>query len=176
MARRKHLTDSRLPRASRTPPPPLRSHLGPMKETRLWRVSSARSSPFSNTYLLHYPAFTVCRHDSAPSTSKRRKKRRFCVAIFMKMRRRTHLGCLYFVSRTAAPPFEIRQHFTLFPVHAGMHLAPPLLCNYGGCGGKKEGGKGARRQVSDNSQQPDRPDRCSFEPREVFRLAMTAAS
>lgn len=160
MARRKHLTDSRLPRASRTPPrlphspaaAPLRSHLGPMKETRLWRVSSARSSPFSNTYLLHYPAFTVCRHDSAPSTSKRRKKRRFCVAIFMKMRRRTHLGCLYFVSRTAAPPFEIRQHFTLFPVHAGMHLAPPLLCNYGGCGGRKE-----RREGSKEASQRQQP-------------------
>lgn len=45
----------------------------------------------------------------------------------------THLGCLNFVSCTAAPPFEIWQHFTLFPVHAGMHLAPPLLRNYGCC-------------------------------------------
>lgn len=41
------------------------------------------------------------------------------------------LGCLDFISCTAAPSFEIRQHFTLFPIHAGMHLAPPLLCNYG---------------------------------------------
>ena len=46
----------------------------------------------------------------------------------------THLGCLNFVSRTAAPSFEIRQHFALLPVHAGMHLAPPLLCNYRCCG------------------------------------------
>lgn len=41
------------------------------------------------------------------------------------------LGCLNFVSCTAAPSFEVWQHFTLFPIHAGMHLAPPLLCNYG---------------------------------------------
>ncbi len=43
----------------------------------------------------------------------------------------THLGCLNFISCTAAPSFEIWQHFTLFPIHAGMHLAPPLLCYYG---------------------------------------------
>lgn len=41
------------------------------------------------------------------------------------------LGRLDFVSCTAAPAFEIRQHFTLLPVHARMHLAPPLLSNYG---------------------------------------------
>lgn len=41
------------------------------------------------------------------------------------------LCCLNFVSCTAAPSFEVWQHFTLFPIHAGMHLAPPLLCNYG---------------------------------------------
>lgn len=41
------------------------------------------------------------------------------------------LSCLNFVSCTAAPSFEIRQHFTFFSIHAGMHLAPPLLCNYG---------------------------------------------
>lgn len=138
------MTDSRPPpRLPNFPAPPPRSaplSSGPDERNRLWRLSSARSSPLSNAYLLHYPAFTVCRHRSAPSATA------LCVAIFMKTRRRTHLGCLYFVSRTAAPPFEIRQHFTLFPVHAGMHLAPPLLRDYGGCGGKKREGKGARRQ------------------------------
>ena len=50
----------------------------------------------------------------------------------------TNLGCLNFVSCTAAPSFEVWQHFTLFPIHAGMHLAPPLLCNYGCCEGRKK--------------------------------------
>lgn len=47
----------------------------------------------------------------------------------------TALSCdlrrLYFVSCTAAPAFQVRQHFTLLPIHTWMHLAPPLLCNYG---------------------------------------------
>lgn len=100
----------------------------------------------------------------------------FCVAIFMKIRRRTHLGCLDFVSRTAAPPFEIRQHFTLFLVHAGMHLAPPLLCNYGGCGGKKKEGKGARRQSATTANNLRSRSDAASKAHEVFRLAMTAAS
>lgn len=84
---------------------------------------------------------------------------RLRVAIFMILRHRTHLGRLYFVSRTAAPPFEIWQHFTLLPVHAGMHLAPPLLCNYGGCGSKR--GEGSTEAISDDGQQPEQQERSS---------------
>lgn len=72
-----------------------------------------------------------------------------CAALFMLVRHRTHLGCLDFVARTAAPPLEIWQHFTLLAVHAGTHLAPPLLCNYGGCASKT--GEGTRRQSATTS-------------------------
>lgn len=162
-----------LPRAS---PAPLRSHLGPMKETVSGvspRLVPRRFQTLTFSIILRSQSAATIPLLPPPSAAK---SAAFCGAIFMKTRRRTHLGCLYFVSRTAAPPFEIRQHFTLLPVHAGMHLAPPLLCNYGGCGGKMKEGKGARRQSATTADNPDNPARCSLEPHEVFRLAVTAAS
>lgn len=104
MARRKHLTDSRLPprlpnsAAAAARSAPLSS--GPDERNRLWRLSSARSSPFSNAYLLHYPAFTVCRHRSAPSTTERREERR-------------SLRCYIYEKQGVAPTLVV---FTLFPV------------------------------------------------------------
>lgn len=137
MARRNtRLSPPRSPAAFRS----ARLSSGLHERNRFWRLCSARSSPFSNTRRAapHYPAFALCHNHYAPLPSIAALP----VAIFTLTRNHTHLGSLYFVSRTAAPPFEVWQHFALLPVHAGMHLAPPLLCNYGGCK------RGAQRQLA----------------------------
>lgn len=44
-----------------------------------------------------------------------------------------YLGGFDLVSTAAAPPGQVREHRTLLPRQAGLHLTPPLLQDDGGC-------------------------------------------
>lgn len=46
----------------------------------------------------------------------------------------SYLGGFDLVSTAAAPPRQVREHLTLLPEQAGLHLTPPLLQDDGGCG------------------------------------------
>lgn len=45
-----------------------------------------------------------------------------------------YLGGFDLVSTAAAPPGQVREHLTLLPQQAGLHLTPPLLQDDEGCG------------------------------------------
>lgn len=59
----------------------------------------------------------------------------------------SHLGGFDFVTSAAGPAGEIRQDLTLLPLHAGLHLAPPLL-SYNGSWSRR---KGSQEEKDDKS-------------------------
>lgn len=145
MARRKHLTDSHLRRRRRRLP----LHSAPDERNRLWRLSSARSSPFSNTYPLHYPAFPQSAPTIAlalpPSAAKERRALR-CY-IYENKRRRTPTLVVFTL-------FPVLQ---LHPLRSGstLHSSPSMqgcIWHHHFCAtmeavaAEGQKGKGARRQ------------------------------
>lgn len=61
----------------------------------------------------------------------------------------SHLGGFDFVAGAAGPAGQVRQHLALLPIHARMHLAPPLL-GHNGCWSKQMQiwGKKQRQRVT----------------------------